>query len=285
MDSQAKNRLFAIIVHFNNWPDILDTIADAIREGIDEACIAVIDNGSPAGAPAAAVQTFPNLKWVAGHGNVGYAAAVNIGMREAAEAGAETLLILTHEVRLEPGAVAAMLTLLESSARVAAVGPRLRRKSDSAAVWSEGGNFSRWSCLGAPLLEWKSGPVDWIDGCCFVIRLNALRDLDGIFEPYFLYMEEIDLFQRLARNGFEVLVAEDAFAWQEPGHMGMYLATRNRIMLARRVGVKAATPIVVIEIVLRLVRGVLLHPSRDRQKNSDRWRGLVDGLRVSVTGA
>lgn len=282
MTDQAQTRLFAVIVHFNNWPDVLDTVSDAIRDGVPSERIVVVDNGSPPEAGPRAKSEFPGLRWLSGHGNVGYGAALNMGARIAEAEGADYLLALTHEVRTDPGTLETMLSVLQQSPRAAAVGPRLRRKSDPTQIWSEGGRFNRLTCLAKPVSRFQASTVDWLDGCCFIAPMDLFSEVGGVFEPYFLYMEEVDLFQRFRACGREILVSEGAFALQEPGHMGMYLATRNRILLSRRVGYAISYPFVVTEIALRLARGVLLHPRRDRTKNSDRLRGLVHGVRMAA---
>ena len=210
MIQQAHPSLFAVIIHYNNWPDVLDTISDAVQAGVSENRIALIDNGSPLEAQSVALNAYPALRWIAGHGNIGYGAALNLGAKIAAAEGAEILLAVTHEVRLEHDALANMLNLLEASPRAAAVGPRLRRKSDRTMIWSEGGRFNRLTCLASPVSQWSSSSVDWIDGCCFVVRLSEFEAVGGVYEPYFLYMEEVDLFQRLRAEGHEVLVSENA---------------------------------------------------------------------------
>ncbi len=276
----ATNDLGAVVVHFSRWPGVLDTVRDAIAGGIDPDRVVVVDNGSPDHAASEFKSLFPEATWLSGHGNVGYAGAVNLGIEALALRGCAAALVLTHEVRFDSDLPRSLLSAL-GVAGAGAAAPRLRLLSDAARVWSEGGDINRLTCLPRSRQHLDQRSPDWVDGCCFVIRVEDFFGIGGMYEPYFLYMEEVDFFARLRDRNLSIVIPSDSFAQQEPGGMSLYYATRNRILLARRIGSRFAFPLVLLETVARLIHSVVTHPLAGRRKQRERYVALKDGLRLA----
>jgi N-acetylglucosaminyl-diphospho-decaprenol L-rhamnosyltransferase len=206
-----------VIVNFNAKPHLLRCVASLLEERVEP--VVVVDNGSTDGSEAALAQDFPGVKWIPMGANIGYGAAVNQG---AAVTGAKYLLVSNPDVVVDPGAVQALVALLERRADVAAVGPLIvdatgrlypsaRRFPNLAEAvghaivgqfWP-GNPFSRRYTMA----EWDHGrarEVDWVSGSCFLARRDAWEAVGGFDSSYFMYMEDVDLCWRLRKAGWEV---------------------------------------------------------------------------------
>ncbi|MBZ5734934.1 glycosyltransferase [Nocardioides sp. TRM66260-LWL] len=237
MSAAASDGSVAVaIIHFHHFPDVLDTIASALEQGVDPGMVCVIDNGSDDGFGAAVAGRFPGVTVVEKHENLGYAHAVNAGAAWATAQGAKRLLVMTHEVRLAPSALSLLTDGLArgSDRGVAATAPLVLRRSTQE-VWSAGGDLDG-QLMPVARSAFRDEPPSWVDGCCFLVDLAAFRAIGGMHEGFFLYMEEIDFFLRLADSGRSVAVIPEAGAEQEPGGMSLYFSVRNRVLLARRRG-------------------------------------------------
>src|SRR5262249_41767950 len=51
--------------------------------------------------------------------------------------------------------------------------------------------------------------VDWVTGCCLLLRRSCWEDLGGFDRDFFLYYEDVDLCWRARQRGWSV--------WHEPG--------------------------------------------------------------------
>jgi GT2 family glycosyltransferase len=83
----------------------------------------VVDNASRDGSAEAVRARFPGLRLIVNAENVGFARACNQGARETR---APFVLFLNPDATLNPGALAALVSLLESRPRIGIVGPRTR---------------------------------------------------------------------------------------------------------------------------------------------------------------
>jgi GT2 family glycosyltransferase len=58
--------------------------------------------------------------------------------------------------------------------------------------------------------ETQPSEVDWVTGCCLLVRRECLADVKGLDPDYFLYYEDVDLCQRARQHGWSV--------WFDPTH-------------------------------------------------------------------
>ena len=52
-------------------------------------------------------------------------------------------------------------------------------------------------------LEPSERPVGWLSGSCLLLRRAAFDEVDGFDERYFMYMEDVDLGDRLGKAGWQ----------------------------------------------------------------------------------
>ncbi len=174
--------------------------------------------------------------------NAGYAGGMNEGVRRQLAAGAERLLLLTHDVRPEPGMVAELEHVMSEDARLGIVGPLLIEATDRQ-VWSAGvkrsGGTVRHTTDTGGATDREVRHVDAVDGTVMLVRAEALRAAGGFDERFFMYFEESDFCLRVGRLGWRIGVATGARAATQPGKSKRhaahaYFLTRNGLEYARR---------------------------------------------------
>ena len=173
--------------------------------------------------------------------NLGYARGMNLGMRWALDAGAEHVLLLTHDAEWTPGAVRALHEAARAHPEYGVLGPELEDTS-------KGTMFSygvRMDSLGATrhLVEPPEAvdgiyPCDSIDGAFTLLRADMLRRIGLYDEKLFGYAEESELHLRGRRAGWRVGVVAGARGGQDVGGLTRpgpyaYLMARNGLNLAR----------------------------------------------------
>jgi GT2 family glycosyltransferase/glycosyltransferase involved in cell wall biosynthesis len=217
--------------------EALESQADVTLETI------VVDNGSTDGSPELVRECFPRVKLLELGENTGYARANNLGI-DAARGRA--VLLLNSDCFLARGALAELVSALERHPEAAAVGPRLLNPDGTLqrSAWP----FPRPArlLLEALLLHrplrrlglledlrtWghdEERPVDFLVGACLLVRAEALAEVGGFDETFWFYGEEADLCRRLARRGWQVVLAPEARAVHIGGASARSATARLRL--------------------------------------------------------
>jgi N-acetylglucosaminyl-diphospho-decaprenol L-rhamnosyltransferase len=61
-------------------------------------------------------------------------------------------------------------------------------------------------------------PVGWLSGSCLLLRRAAFDQVGGFDERYFMYMEDVDLGDRLGRAGWRNVYVPSAEILHDKGH-------------------------------------------------------------------
>ena len=215
----------------------LDSIPDAVT---GESVVVMADNGSTDGAPEAAVK--PGVELLPTGGNVGYGTAVNTAVRVLARRRGEVnavndefFLISNPDVVLSPGSIDRMIEAARRHPRAGVVGPKIL-EPDGGVYPSAREVPEVISGIGHALLGtvWKDNPwskkyrrgadlnrereAGWVSGSCLLVRWAAFEAIGGFDERYFMYMEDVDLGDRMARAGWQNIFTPEATVTHAQGH-------------------------------------------------------------------
>lgn len=198
---------------------------DALRRLLDadhgvELRLLVRDNGSTDGTVERLARAVPEAEVDAGRENLGFAAGMNTLLRRS---DAPFFLALNSDAWPAPGAIARLVQAAAAHPRAAAVAPRLERPDGTlehsthpfpslavAAVTAVGGD--RWlphRLADRLLLEpaWdhrRPRSVDWAVGAALVMRREAIQDVGGFDERFFMYAEDLAWCHRAAARGWSI---------------------------------------------------------------------------------
>jgi hypothetical protein len=102
-------------------------------------------------------------------------------------------------------------------------------------VFSKGGVVNKF--LGSITLS-NTKPLsdpDWADGSCLVFSKGVFEKVNGLFEKFFMYFEDVDFCLRAKKSGFRINHV-DTLVSQTPNGPNPFLRSKNSVMLARRTG-------------------------------------------------
>jgi len=195
------------------------------QEGVKLQTI-VVDNGSSDGSAQMVRTRFPEVELIELGDNTGFAHANNVAFERCR---GRYVLLLNPDAFLHPGALRELISAAERHPEAAVVGPRLLNSDGTLqrSAWP----FPRASrllleALGLHrplrrlgLLEdlgtWdhsEEREVDFLIGACLLLRHDALVEVGGFDERFWLYGEEADLQLRLAHRRRSVILAPAALA-------------------------------------------------------------------------
>jgi N-acetylglucosaminyl-diphospho-decaprenol L-rhamnosyltransferase len=213
-------RWAAVVVNYDAGP-LLSTCVESLladtSAGPPE--VVVVDNRSRDGSLQALRDRHLDVAIVDAGANLGYAGAANRGI--AATTG-PIVAVCNPDLRVEPGAAAALVGRLDAEPDLGAVGPRILEPDGAVypsarrvpttldavgqgtfgRIWHRNPFTRRYRELDADPAAARD--VDWVSGAAMWLRRAALEQVGGWDERYFMYVEDVDLCWALRRAGWRV---------------------------------------------------------------------------------
>ncbi|MEM7203383.1 MAG: glycosyltransferase family 2 protein [Planctomycetota bacterium] len=202
---QDPPRVAALILNWRQPELTLQSLSDLRECGYPNLDILVMDNGS--GDDSVERLRTARAEVMAFDDNLGYCAAMNLGIEWAQRRAADLVLFLNNDVRLPAGFLDPMVEVMARDSSVACVGPTMLRPDGL--VWCQGGaiafhpNMLKLRGEGGPPAPSSEGPVavDFMPGACALYRLDEVVAVGGLDESYFMYWEDVELGWQLRDRG------------------------------------------------------------------------------------
>lgn len=215
-------QLSIIIVNFNAedfLPDCLSSIEKHLS-GIDyEICL--LDNASSDASVEVVRQRFPAVTLIANQENLGFAKAVNIGLKHTT---GKYVIWLNPDSEVLNQAIRHLLQYFNDHPQVGIIGAQLINTDGTIQLSCRSfpsyktALFNRYSLMTKLFpknrfsqaylhTDWDHNSikaVDWVSGACLVHRREVSDRLQGLDEQFFMYSEDVDFCLRAKRGGWEV---------------------------------------------------------------------------------
>ena len=201
-------RIAVIILNYNSSDDCRKCVSFLKRQKGVELELVLVDNCSPDGDKVEALCREQGCTFIASPENRGYNAGNNIGLRYAAEKGYQYALIANPDMEFpHPDYVKRLVEVMAQDEEIAIVGsdiitpegihqnPKIRKNLN----WR---NSFDWVQSLFPKSKTHSNTPEWVinpqfsqfctclNGCCFLIRMSFLKDINFLDEDTFLYGED-----------------------------------------------------------------------------------------------
>jgi GT2 family glycosyltransferase len=188
--------------------DHLDRCLESLKS---QAPVTVVDNSSS--PEVAAVATSHGVAYVDSGANLGFAGGVNIGLSRLADRDVDVLLVNPDAV-VRDGAVGELSRFLRQpeNARVAVVSPRilLPGKVEQRVLWPFPTPARMWAqAFGLWRLPARR---TFAIGAVLLLRREAIDEIGGFDERFFLYAEETDWQRRAHERGWASALCPEAVA-------------------------------------------------------------------------
>jgi GT2 family glycosyltransferase/glycosyltransferase involved in cell wall biosynthesis len=238
----GTSEVSVVIVSFNTRDLLERCLTDlGAQAGVALQTI-VVDNASSDGSRDLVRERFPAVELIELHENVGFARANNLAFERCR---GEYVLLLNSDAFVHPGALSGLVAAAQRHPRAAAIGARLLNADgtlqrsawpfpDPVRLLLEAFGLHRilrrsrfYEDLGTWLHD-EERSVDFVIGACLLLRADALREVAGFDERFWIYGEEADLQRRLAGRGWSVMFAPTAQAIHIGGASEMASTLRLR---------------------------------------------------------
>ncbi len=191
--------------------------------------IIVVDNASADDTVAMVRREFPYVQVIANDANVGYAAAINQGLREDQ---ASDVLILNSDIEVREGTVDRLLAFMADTPQAGMCGPQLMLPDGRPQqTWRRGFTLGQFACqqllleklargrgCRGPAVD-GAGPrsVEHLDGAALLVRREAIAAVGPMDEGYWMYCEDSDWALRFRRAGWGLYYVPEAIMLHHHG--------------------------------------------------------------------
>lgn len=230
-----SDELFVVTVTYSPGPH-LDRFLATLAHATDRPLTVIMaDNGSTDGAPEAAAERYPNATIFRTGGNLGYGTAVNRAVSEYGLGSQEFFIVANPDVQWGPRSIDLLVEAAARWPRAGSLGPLIRDPDGT--IYPSARHLPSIVRGGMHAVVgpvWKSNPwtaayrqertdpseraVGWLSGSCLLLRGSAYADIGGFDERYFMYMEDVDLGDRLGRAGWQNVYVPSAEVLHAKGH-------------------------------------------------------------------
>ncbi len=212
-----------VVLNWNGLEDTAECLASVDQVSYPDLLRIVVDNGSTDGSVDELAARFPDWMLLRNPRNLGYAEGNNVGIRHALSNGADYVMLLNNDTRIDREAVTRLVGVAENEPSIGVLGPRIYHWDQPDLIWCDGGTVDPVTVepRHAGLLQRDADrgstvvATEYVSGCALMARASVLQQVGMLDEDYFLVFEEVDLCARVRARGFSAVVVPDARVWHK----------------------------------------------------------------------
>lgn len=290
-----------IIVNWKQAKLTIDTVNSFLKlkkSSFYKFHIFVIDNNSPDNSAAVLKNKFDNtgnITLLKTEINQGYVGGNNFGIRAALKQNFDLILCANNDIITDPAFLEILVKEIESNPKLAIAAPKIyfapgheyhydryKAKDRGKVIWSAGGKFDWNNVYGSNIgidqvdtgqFDTPKTDIDFLSGCCILIRSSTIKKYGDFDEKYFMYLEDVELCQRFLKAGYTIKYVPSAIIWHinsgsssPASSIQDYFITRNRLLFGGKYA-KIRTKIALLkEAIIILINS----------KNYWQKRGIID---------
>lgn len=270
-----KPSVAVILVNWNGYDYTVQCLLSLKRIDYPNFVVIVVDNASTDGSIDRLANQFDEVVFLQNEINQGFTGGNNSGIRHALDKGYDYICLLNNDTVVEPEFLNRLVNRMELDQSIGGIQPKILYNQTRDILWNAGGFFkSQW---GMPVVRGEnkvdegqfdtSTSVDWITGCCMLLRTAVIREIGLLNDQYFAYFEDVDWSFRIKQLGVKLVYEPSAVIYHEAGvssktkkrtregyvsPFAHYLNVRNHIFLLRSHARPAYLPTILLAQSVRL---------------------------------
>jgi len=152
-------------------------------------------------------EEFPNIKILDHKKNVGFGAAVNLGVKKSS---GKYLFFLNPDCEIISDNIEQIISEFETNKKVGIIGSQLVGMDNEIQEWIAGKEVTLWNLIRNNICFSSSQKicssrektkVHWVSGAAMFIKKGLFDEIGGFDERFFMYFEDVDLCKRVRKIG------------------------------------------------------------------------------------
>ena len=206
---------------------------------------------------------------------------------------------LDNDVVVDSNSLYELVITAESSNKIGVVGGKVFYYFDPEVIWFTRGDIIWWLGAGRHLGKNKKDCekydsieiAEYLAGCAVLIKKDALMEVNGFYEDYFVYFDDTDFSLNCSKKGYLNIFNPTAKIWhkvnkttKKDSNRFVYYRTRNSFVFLRRnySVLHFVVYFTIFSLILFPFRFLKYIASRNFPAVKGLLNGLKDGLKVKV---
>ena len=244
-----NNKVAIIIVNWKQYELTKSCLSTLKSSKFNDFQIILIDNESNQKELNDLKNQFDQVKTFTSEKNLGFTGANNIGINYAIKNQFEYVMLLNNDTEIDKNFINPLLEALQKYNKLGAVQPVIMNFYQNKKVWNAGGNLNKFfgytSVIKKP--KYINRKIDWITGCCILIKTVVIKKVGLLDENFFAYYEDVDWSIRIKKAGYDLAVVKSSLIYHHGSKASKnessegtlspfvhYLNIRNHIFLLRK---------------------------------------------------
>lgn len=237
------NKVFIIVLHFGDKEVTNRCLKSIFIAKLNFEQLIVVDNSnnfSSSGGLKNVIKIIKNKK------NLGFSGGVNVGIKDALSNGADYILLLNNDTFVKENFLRQLLRFAGQFENAGIVGPAIKFERNGKVIYDIGGKvnkiFGRTTHTEVSRVRDKNERVvDYVSGCCMLIKKEVLEKVGLFDESFFLYYEDVDFCLRAKNKGFLTYILPSVYVGHELSNsvgkvspIAVYHQTRSALLFGKK---------------------------------------------------
>jgi GT2 family glycosyltransferase len=263
----------ACIVYYQDQESLLNLLASLEQQSLKPGHVFITDNNSDQSLSLRNYSFTVQITKLAE--NKGFATGANVALKNAINNNFNNLMLLSQDVILDSSSAEQMITELVRAKGI--VFPTMYNRNTNQ-VFSKGGSVNKISGRIKLSTSRSLKNSEWADGSCLVFTKEVFNSVNGFYEKFFMYFEDVDFCYRAKSKGF-LLSHIDTKVSQTPKGPNPLIRSKNSVIFARRTG----SILLQSSVTKRNILGAFLLLARIRLADSkNRLMGVIQGWKAAI---
>lgn len=245
-----KSIIYVITLNWNGYSDTSELLDSLNQIKIPKIKIIVVDNNSSGNDVELLENNYRDyIHLLKSNSNLGFAGGNNIGIKKALEYNPDYILLINNDTIVEPDFLSILLDKFNVDKKIGIVAPQINYYDEPKKVWSAGGKISKFRGSGFAIsnkleneITQTDRYVNFVSGCCMLIKKEVFQNVGVFDEKFFLYTEDTDFCYRVIKFGYKINLSPKAKIFHKVhtssranfASLPLYYTTRNRLYFSKK---------------------------------------------------
>lgn len=217
--------IYIVLVNYNGYKDTIECINSLKKISYKNYKIVIVDNASSDDSLNILKQEINDCVIIESEKNLGFAGGNNLGIKYALDHNAYYIMLLNNDTLVEMDFLDNMLNSFNKDDRIGLVGCKIMYYPEKNIIWYGGGYIDWFKFIGAHYEMRqvdrgqcdKEKEIDFMTGCCMLIKKEVFEKIGLLPEDYFMYFEDVDFCMKVKNAKYKIWYNPKAVIYHKVG--------------------------------------------------------------------